>query len=219
MIPLRDETRSQRRPFVTWLLIAANIAVFILQLRDPHGMMEQYALYPARLIRGDQLYAILSSMFMHGGIAHILGNMWFLYIFGDNVEDVLGHFRYILFYLLAGVCGALLQVLVSSHSTIPMVGASGAISGVLGAYLVLFPGARILTLLPIFIFIQFVNIPAWIFLGYWILIQVLSGMGAPRTGGGVAFFAHIGGFAFGFLVALFARRRRNRNSTIHYTIR
>jgi len=204
MIPLRDDVPHRRFPIVNWLLIAANVAVFVLQWT--RGLaMDQYAAIPASISHGRHLYTILTSMFMHGGILHILSNMWFLYIFGDNVEDVFGHVGYLAFYLVSGVCGALLQVVVSHNSVIPMIGASGAISGVLGAYLVLYPRARILTLLPIFIFIQLVNVPAFVFLGLWIVVQLLSGLAGPRAGGGVAFFAHIGGFALGFLMGILAR--------------
>jgi len=217
MIPLRDDIPHRRPPIINWLLIAANVGVFAIQITRGEAM-DRLAAIPASISQGRQLYTILTSMFMHGGIFHILSNMWFLYIFGDNVEDTFGHVGYLLIYLVSGICGALLQVAVSQHSTIPMVGASGAISGVLGAYLVLYPGARILTLLPIFIFIQLINIPAFVFLGFWIVLQLLSGLASPRSGGGVAFFAHIGGFAFGFLMGLIARAAR-RGRSLRYSIR
>ena len=217
MIPLRDDIPHRRPPVVTWLLIAANVGVFILQLN--RGVtLDRFAAIPASIAQGQSLYTILTSMFMHGGFFHILGNMWFLYIFGDNVEDSFGHVGYLLIYLLAGVSGALLQVAVAHNSSIPMIGASGAISGVLGAYMVLYPGARVLTILPIFIFIQLINIPAFIFLGFWIVLQLLSGIASPRSGGGVAFFAHIGGFAIGLLAGLIARAFRPRRG-LRYTIR
>jgi membrane associated rhomboid family serine protease len=209
MIPLRDDIPRRRFPIINWLLIAANVAVFALQWTRGEAM-DRYAAIPASISSGHHLYTILTSMFMHGGIFHILSNMWFLYIFGDNVEDAFGHIGYLAIYLVSGICGALLQVAVSQHSSIPMIGASGAISGVLGAYLVLYPRARILTLLPIFIFIQFINVPAFIFLGFWIAVQLLSGLAGPRAGGGVAFFAHIGGFAFGLLMGILVRIFRPR---------
>lgn len=215
MIPLHDDVEHRRMPLVTYLLIGANIAVFILQLKSEGRITDEYAAVPARIVQGERLYTVLTSMFLHGGFFHILSNMWFLYIFGDNVEDAFGHLGYLVMYLTSGICGAVLQILVSFNSTVPMVGASGAISGVLGAYMVLFPGARILTLVPIFYFLRFVNIPAVIFLGFWIMIQVLNGMLTPRTGGGIAFFAHIGGFVCGFVLALLLRlffRRRARYS-------
>jgi membrane associated rhomboid family serine protease len=210
MIPLRDDVPRRRFPIINWLLIATNVAVFILQWTRGEAM-DRFAAIPASISSGRHLYTILTSMFMHGGILHILSNMWFLYIFGDNVEDAFGHIGYLAIYLVSGICGALLQVVVSQHSTIPMIGASGAISGVLGAYLVLYPRARILTLIPIFIFIQFINVPAFVFLGFWIIIQLLSGLAAPRAGGGVAFFAHIGGFAFGLLMGILVRIFKPRN--------
>lgn len=216
MFPLRDDIPHRRAPLVNWALIAANVAVFLLQLTRGPGL-DRFAAVPALISEGRQLHTVLTSMFMHGGIFHILSNMWFLYIFGDNVEDVFGRFGYLGVYLAAGVCGAGLQIAVNPGSSIPMVGASGAISGVLGAYMVLFPGARILTILPIFLFIQFIQVPAVLFLGFWILIQLLNGFGAPRSGGGVAFFAHIGGFAFGFLVGLIARRIRRRRR-VRYSV-
>jgi membrane associated rhomboid family serine protease len=216
VIPLRDDIGHRRFPLVNWFFILANIAVFVLQFL---GIVpSSFAAVPERISHGHALYTILTSMFMHGGLFHILSNMWFLYIFGDNVEDAFGHASYFAIYILAGICGALAQVTVAPNSSIPMVGASGAISGVLGAYMVLYPAARILTLLPIFIFIQFLNVPAIVFLGYWILIQLLSGFGSPRTGGGVAFFAHIGGFALGFLMG-FVGRTLVKRRRLRYSIR
>jgi len=211
MIPLRDDILHRRPPIINYLLIAANVVVFFLQLKAG-DRMDHFAAVPAAISHGHELYTVFTSMFMHGGAFHILSNMWFLYIFGDNVEDAFGHIGYLAVYLISGICGAFLQVFMSPSSSVPMVGASGAISGVLGAYMALYPRARILTLIPIFFFIRLYNIPAVIFLGFWILIQLLSGFYGPRTGGGVAFFAHIGGFAFGLALALMARlvRRRRR---------
>jgi membrane associated rhomboid family serine protease len=205
MIPLHDDIPHRRFPIVNWLLIAANVAVFVLQLTRGEAM-DRFAAIPASISSGHHLDTIFTSMFMHGGIAHILSNMWFLYIFGDNVEDTFGHIGYLAIYLVSGVCGALLQVVVSHNSVIPMIGASGAISGVLGAYLVLYPG-RMLTLLLLFVPIR---VPAFVFLGFWIIVQLLSGLAGPKAGGGVAFFAHIGGFAFGFLMGILARIFRPR---------
>jgi hypothetical protein len=138
-------------------------------------------------------------MFLHGGLFHILGNMWFLYIFGDNIEERLGHIRYLFFYLLCGVAAGLVHLFTNWGSKIPTIGASGAISGVMGAYLLLYPHSRILTLLPIFFFIQFVEIPAFVFLGYWFLIQLFSASLTPKNVGGIAFWAHVGGFVAGFI--------------------
>ncbi|PWT91234.1 MAG: rhomboid family intramembrane serine protease, partial [Acidobacteria bacterium] len=155
---------------------------------------------------------IFSSMFLHGGWLHVLGNMWFLYIFGDNVEDRVGHVGYIFFYLLCGICAALTQTLLSPHSAVPMVGASGAIAGILGAYFLLFPSARILTLVPIFIFIQLIEIPAFVFLIIWFLLQFLMMTPAQAGEGGVAFLAHIGGFIAGMVLIFFFKKRQPQSS-------
>jgi membrane associated rhomboid family serine protease len=215
VIPLRDDIGHRRFPFTNWTFILLNVVVFVLQYAGV--VPDSLAAVPERISHGQALYTILTSMFMHGGLLHILSNMWFLYIFGDNVEDAFGHLGYAAIYLIAGICGALLQVAVAPNSSIPMVGASGAISGVLGAYMVMYPTARILTLVPIFIFIQFINVPAIIFLGIWIGIQVLSGLGSSRTGGGVAFFAHIGGFAFGFVMGWIGRSLVRRHK-VRYSV-
>ena len=152
--------------------------------------------------------AILTSMFLHGGWLHIIGNMWFLWLFGNNIEDSMGHVRYLIFYLLMGTAAGLAQVVSAPDSPIPTVGASGAISGVMGAYLVLYPRVRIQTLFIIFFFIRIIAVPAWLILIYWFAIQLLSGAANPRTGGGVAFWAHIGGFVTGaVLVKVFVSRR------------
>jgi membrane associated rhomboid family serine protease len=154
---------------------------------------------------------LFTSMFMHGGWLHLIGNMLFLYVFGDNIEDRLGHLRYLLFYLLAGLGAAFTQIFINPVSQIPMVGASGAIAGVLGAYILLFPTARILTLIPIFFFIQLVELPAYLFLGIWFIMQLVSGMlslGIGADAGGVAWWAHIGGFATGAVLLVFLKSRR-----------
>jgi len=147
----------------------------------------------------QQFLPFLTSMFLHGGFLHILGNMWFLYIFGDNIEDGLGHIRYLIFYIFCGVAAGLVHLLTNWNSKIPTIGASGAISGVMGAYLLLYPRARILTLIPIFLFFKFVELPAFIFLGYWLLLQLFSASLTPRNVGGIAFWAHIGGFVAGLI--------------------
>lgn len=215
MIPLYDDIRSSRRPWVNYLLISACSAVWIIQFtRPPEGfdaLIRQYGMVPIRIIQGEALYTLISSMFMHGGWFHFLGNMLYLWIFGDNVEDAFGHFFYLVVYLVSGVAGSLLQILVSPYSRIPTIGASGAISGVMGAYFVLFPRARILTLVPFFMFMRLIYIPASILLGFWILFQMLYGCSsAPGTGGGIAYFAHIGGFIAGVLFGLIIRRRVRR---------
>jgi hypothetical protein len=157
----------------------------------------------------EQVLPFLTSMFLHGGILHILGNMWFLYIFGDNIEDRIGHFRYLIFYLLCGVVAGLVHLLASWGSKIPTIGASGAIAGVMGGYVVLFPHARVLTLIPIFFFFQFFEIPAFVFLGYWLLIQIVSASLRGSDVGGVAWWAHIGGFLAGLItVKIFEKTPR-----------
>jgi membrane associated rhomboid family serine protease len=215
MIPLRDENPSQSTPFVTWFLVAANVVAFLVELRfgsDLSAFLYDWALIPARLTMAVQYgnesvlgpgLTVLTSMFLHGGWLHLLGNMWYLWIFGDNVEDRLGHVRFLLFYLAAGVIAALLHWFTNEASRAPTLGASGAIAGVLGAYLVAFPRARVVTLLPFFPFIRIVALPAVLVLGLWFVFQFFSGAltlaYGGSTGGGIAWWAHIGGFAFGVL--------------------
>ena len=211
MIPLRDSVPSSTRPVVTIAIIAINIFVFIHQLMLPdfefHQFVEHYAIIPAHL----QLFDLVTAMFLHGGFMHLIGNMWFLWIYGDNVEDVLGRARYLMFYLACGIAGALAQVFASPHSTIPNLGASGAIAGVMGAYLLKFPHARVLTLIPLFIVFFTQELPAFIILIYWFILQFFSGVGSltqtSTSQGGVAFFAHIGGFLMGmFLIKVLPSR-------------
>ena len=212
MIPLRDVIPSRTRPVVTVALIAVNAAVFLHQQGlAPHELevfVREWGLVPARF----SVVAVFTSMFVHGGWMHVIGNLLYLWIFGDNVEDRMGHGRFLVFYLLCGVAAAMLQVAVNPASQVPMVGASGAIAGVLGAYLVMFPHSRILTLVPIVVFVQIVEVPALLFLGLWFLLQLLSGVGTLGQSadvGGVAFWAHTGGFVAG-LVAVRAFRRPER---------
>ncbi len=201
MFPLRDAQPSYSRPVVTVLLIIVNVVVFLYEsMLDPYSLnhfIESYGLVPASF----HISSLFTSMFLHGGWMHVLGNVWFLWIFGDNVEDVLGHGKFLMFYLLSGVAAAAGQALVNPASEVPMVGASGAIAGVMGAYIVKFPHARILTLVFIFLFITTVEVPAVLMLAYWFIIQLFSGVGSiartEATQGGVAFFAHIGGFIAG----------------------
>ncbi len=204
MIPLRDTQPSFSKPLVTGLLIAINILIFLYEFSlDPfslnHFIME-YGVVPSRF----QYLDLISSMFLHGGWFHLLGNMWFLWIYGDNVEDVLGHHKYLLFYILCGVAAGMVQVLTNPGSRIPTVGASGAIAGVMGAYLIKFPRSKIVTLVPIFIFVTTMEIPAVFMLLYWFVLQIFSGFGSAGTSnvsqGGVAWFAHIGGFLAGMLL-------------------
>jgi membrane associated rhomboid family serine protease len=217
MIPLRDENPTRTFPVITILFIVINAAVFFYQMSlGPH--MEQFVASfaavpshvahwqnPPGLVAFPPLVTLLTSMFLHGGFLHIAGNMLFLWIFGNNIEDYVGHFSFIFFYLVCGVAAGLLQVFMTPDSTIPLVGASGAISGVMGAYVVLYPRAKIQTLVFLGFFIRIVRIPAYFFLFFWFLIQLLSALyssNAPDQGG-VAFFAHIGGFVAGILMILF----------------
>lgn len=211
MIPLRDVIPSRTTPWVTRSLILVNAAVFLWQFslapRDLEAVVRDHGLVPAAFDGID----VLTSMFLHGGWAHVVGNLLYLWIFGDNVEDRMGHGRFTAFYALCGITAALSQYVASPSSMVPMIGASGAIAGVLGAYLVLFPRSRIVTLLPLFILWQIVEVPAIFFLGFWFLMQLFSGVGSLGRAdvGGVAFWAHAGGFLAGVsLVKLFARPER-----------
>ncbi|MDZ4798978.1 MAG: rhomboid family intramembrane serine protease [Bryobacteraceae bacterium] len=213
MIPLRDTQPSNNFPAVTLVIIVINVLVFLFEISlEPHYrnfFIAQHGIVPDRL----ELQDLVTSMFLHGGWMHLIGNMWFLWIFGDNVEDVLGHSKYLLFYLLCGIAAALVHILLNPFSRIPTVGASGAIAGVMGAYLVRFPRSRILTLIPIFIFVTTMEIPAAFMLLYWFGLQFLQGIGSIAyssiSGGGVAWFAHIGGFLAG-IGLVFVLRTRER---------
>ena len=224
MIPLRDTNPSETIPFVNYALIAVNALVFFYELslgRHLNAFIIDFGVIPAQFLSDlrsmdvgiGTFLPLFTSMFLHGGWLHVIGNMLFLYIFGDNVEDKFGHARYFFFYLTAGIAAALTQVFVNPSSGMPMVGASGAIAGVLGAYIFMFPKARVVTLIPIFIFFQVVELPAFVFLGIWFLIQTLSGifsLGIGSDVGGVAFWAHIGGFATGAILFPFLRKVRWR---------
>ncbi len=225
MIPLKAENPAKKIPIFNILLISANILVFIYQNYFVSGGSEPLffrlgcipyefthfvdieppALIPVPL-------TILTAMFMHGGWIHLLSNMLFLWVFGGNIEDILGHLKYLSFYIICGVAASLFHIITNIDSQIPSIGASGAIAGVMGAYVFLFPTARIKTLLILVIFIQVVRIPAIILLGYWILIQVLSGLAefGSKAGSGIAWFAHIGGFITGFIIIIIFRKRRKR---------
>jgi membrane associated rhomboid family serine protease len=213
VIPLRDVIPSRTTPFVTIGIIAVNALAFLfeLSLAAParQVLFREYGIVPAALVWPT----LLSSMFLHGGWLHVIGNMWFLWIFGDNVEDRLGHGRYLAFYLLAGMVAGMAQALVSPDSYVPTIGASGAIAGVMGAYFVLYPFSRVLTLVWLFVFVDIVEIPAVFFLGFWFLMQLFSGVGsvAQTAGshGGIAFWAHVAGFLFG-VAAVFVFRRPER---------
>jgi membrane associated rhomboid family serine protease len=224
MIPLRDTIPSRRFPVVNVSLIALNVLVFLAEAALGEEGLYQFifscGLIPAEFWQGGWLtrwWTPFTSMFIHAGWLHLVSNMLSLYIFGDNVEGRVGHFRYLLFYLSSGIAASAAHLLAYAGSTVPTVGASGAIAGVLGAYLVLFPRARVVTLVPIFYFVRLVQIPAVIYLGFWFVSQLFNGflglaaVGSSFQGGGVAWWAHIGGFAFGSailgIVRLIARRR------------
>ncbi len=211
MIPIRDTIRSETYPIVNSLIIAVNVLVFLVELSQGQRLNKFvyiYGLVPARysvpqisayFTSGQQVISFLSFMFLHGGFLHLLGNMWSLYIFGDNVEDRLGHFRYLAFYLLCGLASGVSHLVINLHSQVPTIGASGAIAGVMGAYFVLYPRAKVLTLVPIFFFFYFFELPAFLFLGIWFIFQFLSAAGASAQAGGIAWWAHIGGFVFGII--------------------
>jgi membrane associated rhomboid family serine protease len=210
MFPLGDDD-SQRRsvPYVTYALIAINVLVFLLELQNGDEFIQQWAFIPHRFAEhpAEQIATVFSAMFMHGSWLHLGGNMLYLWIFGDNVEDEFGHVKYLVFYLLAGIAATFAQFAAAPGSNVPNVGASGAIAGVLGAYILMFPKARINVLFGR----QVVAMPALIVLGFWIVLQLVSGVGTIATTsadvGGVAYMAHVGGFAAGFLMAFLFRGR------------
>ena len=221
MIPLRDDNPSSIVPFVTYALIVICVIAFLWQvgLGQREGQLAVYALgvipavlfghadLPPEISMVPPLVTVFTSMFLHGGWMHLIGNMLFLWIFGDNVEDSMGHVRYPIFYLLCGIAAVLAQALPDTSSQIPMIGASGAISGVLGAYLLLFPHARVLVMVPLGFIMHMVQLPAGIVLGLWVVIQLVSSALAPPGSAGVAFAAHVGGFVAGMaLIPLFKRR-------------
>jgi membrane associated rhomboid family serine protease len=225
MIPIRDDNPTTITPVVTVGVIAANVLVFIYQVSlGPQGEAFVYVFgaVPAALFGGESpspvppLFTLATSMFLHGGVMHIGGNMLYLWIFGNNIEDVMGHGRFILFYLLCGVAAAYAHAVTAPDSLVPMIGASGAISGVLGAYLLLFPRARVLTLIPFGIVMHMEYIPAAWLLGLWILLQFFNGtLSLGGSGGGVAWFAHVGGFLAGMaLIHAFVRRRPRRDRAL-----
>ena len=214
MIPLRDVIPSRTTPYITITIIAINALAWMFELSLPHDVLNRfltvYGVVPAYF----SAPTLITSMFLHGGWSHVIGNMWYLWIFGDNVEDRVGHGRFIVFYLLCGIAAAAGQVAVDPNSTLPTIGASGAIAGVMGAYFVLYPHSRVLTLIP-WIFIQVVELPAILLLGVWFLMQLLNAgavavTAGMRSGGGVAFAAHVAGFLAGVL-GIFVFRRRDRD--------
>ena len=231
MIPIRDNIKSRRTPWVTYLILLGNVAAFVYELRLGDGLgdfIQQYGLVPWRITKGieitgfrpmDHVVPWFSSMFLHGGWLHIIGNMWFLWIFADNVEDRLGPRKFLLFYLAGGLAAGMAQLAADPLSQVPMVGASGAMAAVLAGYMLLYPRARIHTL----IFIFFVEVPAFVFIGVWFLVQYLNGSAAltdAAGGGGVPWWAHIGGFVVGIPLILALKgpkqeiRRRDRPGSV-----
>ena len=211
MIPLRDVIPSRTVPVVTIALITLNVFVFFYEL-SLGDSIESFILYFGLIPAAFTWLTVFTSMFLHGGFLHVAGNMLYLWIFGDNVEDRMGHGRFLAFYILCGIAAALAQTIVNPDSVAPMVGASGAVAGVMGAYFVLYPRSRIVTLLPFLIFWQIVEVPAIFFLGIWFLMQFLSGVGSVavaasgEASGGIAFWAHVAGFVAGITGVLFFRR-------------
>ena len=232
MIPIRDDTPRFSSPYVTYFIIALNTLVFLFELSVKaqsngalNALVYEFGVVPRHFtgaLGGGRhefslaaaLVSILTSMFLHASWLHIIGNMWFLWIFGDNIEDYLGHFKYLLFYLLSGIAAAVTHVLLNAGSNLPTVGASGAIAGVMGAYFVLYPRARVLTLVPLIVFFTFWWLPAWIFLGYWFVLQFLSGtatsIAETSQNGGIAFWAHVGGFVAGIVLIKVLPERPHR---------
>ena len=228
MIPLKDDNPTQNKPIVRNYIIAACVIIFFMQLINPSyktgELFYSYGLIPSVLTGLDQLpqdlyvipasMTILTSMFMHGGFMHLIGNMLYMWIFADNIEDEIGKVKFIIFYLLSGIAAALTQVFLNTESMIPMVGASGAIGGVLGAYIVNHPRAKVLVLIPLGFFSQIVKIPAIFVLGIWFILQFVNSAFTSSTGGGVAYGAHIGGFVFGAVAILFFNRNVKRKTAL-----
>lgn len=229
MFPYKDDNPTETVPFVTIAFIVINIAVFLYQLIGDQGVIvASYGAIPAALVPFGELgpmqplppaATLLTSMFMHGGFLHLGGNMLYLWIFGNNIEDELGHVGFVVFYVLCGVVAAYAHALSSPNSLVPMIGASGAIAGVLGAYLWLYPRAQVHTLLFLGFFVQVIKLPALIVIGFWAIIQAINSISAlgGSSGGGVAWFAHLGGFAFG-LAAIYILRPKRRSARSGYRL-
>jgi rhomboid family protein len=230
MFPLKDDQPRYSTPFINYFIIGLNIAIFLFEFsigtqnqQQLNGLIYEFGVVPARVTQAFSNFGhidlavtflpIFTSMFLHGGWLHVIGNMWFLWIFGDNIEDYLGHFAYLAFYLICGFAAAVAHILLNPGSNIPTVGASGAIAGVMGAYLLLYPRAKVLTLVFLIVFITFWWIPAWVFLGFWFILQFFSGAATSiaytsQSSGGIAFWAHVGGFLAGLiLIKVFPQRQ------------
>jgi membrane associated rhomboid family serine protease len=216
MLPLKDDIRPRTRPFVVYGILAANIAVYLYEISlgtALNDFVAQFGVTPYLLFHPtgiESFLTLVTSMFIHSySPMHIIGNMLFLWIFADNIEDRMGHFKFFIFYFVCGIAAGLLQSVVDPGSKIPMIGASGAVSGVLGAYILLFPKARVLALIPLGFFLRLSYLPSYVFLGIWFLYQFLVGVSSVGAKGGVAYFAHIGGFVAGLAIAIPFRKKRN----------
>ena len=208
MFPIRDHNPSEQVPFFTYALIAMNVAIFLSYwslFNDPRALSDfwiDWAMIPAAVSNGFQPHTVFTSMFLHGGLMHLAGNMLFLFIFGDNLEEEFGHVGFLLFYLFCGLGAGLAHVVADPASGVPTVGASGAIAGVMGGYLLLFPKAKVDILIFIIVIIRIIPVPAWLMLGLWFGLQLFNGVVSDSAGGGVAYWAHAGGFIIGFLVVI-----------------
>src|SRR3954469_26010957 len=212
MIPLRDVIPSRTTPYITVTIIALNAFAWLFELSLPHDVLNEFLTFYGVVPAYFSAPTLITSMFLHGSWSHVLGNMWYLWIFGDNVEDRLGHGRFVVFYLLCGILAALGQVAMDSSSTLPTIGASGAIAGIMGAYFVLYPKSRVLTLVTLLIFWEVIELPATILLGFWFLMQLINAgtiaVSATSRNGVVAFAAHIAGFVVGMVGVLVFRKRQ-----------
>ncbi len=224
MFPIKDINPTTSKPVVTKILVVLNIVIFIFTYFNPSfpEIVYRWGAKPYYILHGRQLETLITSMFLHGGIPHIFGNMLYLWIFGDNVEDILGHIKFVIFYFLSGIAGTFLNAFIDPMSTVPGIGASGAISGVMGAYIVLFPSAKILSLVILGYYITTVQVRAYVFVGFWFILQLIFGslmVYIPHEGG-IAYWAHIGGFVFGAIVTIVMKgkimhRRRERLEALY----
>ena len=225
MIPLKDDNPTNSTPIITYIIIGICVVVFLLEISSPNyssgALFYSWGVIPASLVHNlqvpEEIYRVpptvtlITSMFMHGGFMHLIGNMLYMWIFADNIEDEIGKVKFIIFYILSGIAAALTQVYMNTESTVPMVGASGAIGGVLGAYIINHPRAKVLVLIPLGFFTQIIKVPAIFVLGIWFILQFVSSAFSSSSGGGVAYGAHIGGFIFGAIAILFFNRGVKRS--------